>query len=104
MLGKYSGLILMLCLLPGVSCKYKDLPWSILTSVGLFPQGLTCPTGSKAVPPGFVGDPRTPNKFYKPVTTGRKFFVAKAMCRYEGADLPNLDTQAEYEVIRDFES
>ena len=65
---------------------------------------MACPIGNKTVPAGYAPDSRTPNKFYKPMTISTAMLTAKARCINEGADLPNLDTQGEFEVIRDYES
>ena len=65
--------------------------------------GLNCPIGNKTVPHDFIADLRTPNKFYRLTKLKRTFYHAKKVCNSFGADLPNLDTKAEFDVIVDYE-
>ena len=66
--------------------------------------GASCPTGSRVVPAGFSNDARTPNKFYQLVDTKMTFAAAKKHCQSLGADLPNLDSEEEFNIIEEFES
>ena len=66
--------------------------------------GASCPTSSRVVPAGFSDDARTPSKFYQVANTRMTFAAAKEHCQTLGADLPNLDSEEEFNIIKEFES